>query len=482
MPGAQATTARPEDRQRTGRTARETRPVLQSSGERVLPVDPVRLFRRARELGRPCVYWERPEDGTVLVGVDAAYQIALDGAASSDWVFDDARREWERLVAGARLADAPAAPLLLGGFAFDPLRQSSPAWAGFPDGLLTLPQILYRQLGDEAWVTYSVVLPSGVEADRAIHALRDAWHWLAPRAETEEAAETAAPSSSGAAGASAAPLGVEAPDPAEWKRLVADASAAIRAGALEKVVLARALHLPVERVVRASVALGRLRAQVDSGCLFAFAARDQCFLGATPERLVRLVDGRVATAALAGSRSRGKTASEDEALAADLLGSAKDRREHAVVVHALVDGLRAAGVSASAAATPELLRLATVQHLHTPIVGEAEEGTTILDLLAGLHPTPAVGGAPRADALAWLREREGLARGWYAAPVGWLDCRGDGEFAVAIRSALLHRGGAALFAGCGIMGDSDPEAEYAESWLKFRPMLAALGRSGRPAH
>jgi len=123
-----------------------------------------------------------------------------------------------------------------------------------------------------------------------------------------------------------------------------------------------------------------------------------------------------------------------------------------------------------------VMKLGSVQHLYTPLSGCVDADRTILDLLARLHPSPAVGGYPRGEALAWIRQREGLDRGWYAGPVGWLDAQGNGDFAVGIRSALLDRYGALLFAGCGIMGDSRPEEEYAESELKLRPMQSALLR------
>ena len=121
------------------------------------------------------------------------------------------------------------------------------------------------------------------------------------------------------------------------------------------------------------------------------------------------------------------------------------------------------------------MKLRNVQHLFTPIVGRVDFGCDILDLVARLHPTPVMGGVPREPALEIIRRFEGMDRGWYAAPVGWMDARSEGEFAVAIRSALLHGAEATLFAGCGIVVGSDPDREYAESCLKLRPVLAALG-------
>jgi len=230
--------------------------------------------------------------------------------------------------------------------------------------------------------------------------------------------------------------------------------------------------------------LARLRATFPDACLFAVAPADGAagnpvFLGASPERLVSLAGGVVATSCLAGSIGRGTTAAEDDALGARLLGSAKDQVEHSLVARMLREQLGPLCDSLEIGETPELVRLANVQHLHTPIHGALRarsDGTVpcILDLVATLHPTPAVGGYPRHAALDLIRRRERLDRGWYAGPLGWLDRHGEGEFAVAIRSALLRGSEARLFAGCGIVGDSDPHSEYLESRLKLRAMLGAL--------
>ena len=176
---------------------------------------------------------------------------------------------------------------------------------------------------------------------------------------------------------------------------------------------------------------------------------------------------------LAGSIRRGRTPEEDQQLGQALQDSVKDRNEHTVVVQAMVEALYATCASLTVGPTG-LLKLGNIQHLCTPIIGPVADGQTLLDLVERLHPTPAVGGRPRVVALHWIRQHEQLDRGWYAGPVGWVDERGEGEFAVALRSALLHGDRATLFAGCGIMADSDPEREYVESSLKLKPMLTAL--------
>jgi isochorismate synthase len=178
--------------------------------------------------------------------------------------------------------------------------------------------------------------------------------------------------------------------------------------------------------------------------------------------------------ALAGSAPRGATEAEDRSLGSALLASSKNREEHEIVTTMLRVSLANLCSRTWIADTPKLLRLKNIQHLQTAIVGELQPGRSILEALQMLHPTPAVGGTPTEPALAFIRANENLDRGWYAGPIGWIDLHGDGEFAVALRSALLERRRATLFAGCGIVKNSDPEAEYAESCLKLQVILRSL--------
>jgi len=249
----------------------------------------------------------------------------------------------------------------------------------------------------------------------------------------------------------------------------------LREGDLKKVVLARQLNVRGQRRFDPARVLGRLRADYADCFGFAVALGDRCFLGATPERLVRLRQHSVRATCLAGSIARGTTPEQDRRLGEELLASAKDRAEHAFVVDAICAALDEVCGGKVSAGPLSLMKLRNVQHLFTPIVGRVANGRSVLDLVDRLHPTPAVGGSPRPAAIEKIRQFEGLDRGWYAAPIGWMDARGDGEFAVGIRSALLRGSQATLFAGCGIVAGSDPEREYAESCLKLRPMLSVLG-------
>ncbi len=249
----------------------------------------------------------------------------------------------------------------------------------------------------------------------------------------------------------------------------------IARGDYQKIVLAR------QRTVRASEPLHPLRMlnglrQRFPDC-YAFSVANgagQSFIGATPERLVRVSKGVLETEALAGSAPRGASASDDAMYGAALLRSEKDRREQDLVASTIRRGLESLGLTLEMPPAPVLRRLANVQHLHTPVRANLPEGVRLLDALARLHPTPAVGGAPRDVAVARIRSLEGFPRGLYAGALGWLNARGGGEFFVGLRSALVDGATAQLFAGAGIVAGSTPASEVAETDLKFRAMLSAL--------
>jgi isochorismate synthase len=270
-------------------------------------------------------------------------------------------------------------------------------------------------------------------------------------------------------------VGTVEDDAGDWKRMVEEARAQIRQGEIEKVVLARELRLALPPGDALVPAVRRLRRRYDHCTVFAFSRSASAFVGATPERLVQVDGATVRATCLAGSTARGAGEAEDAALGEALLNDPKERREHELVVRALRDGLGPVCSQVEIAGTPGLLRMPNVQHLYTAITGTLREPAGVLSLAGRLHPTPAVGGVPRDAAVSLIRRYEKFDRGWYAGPVGWMDRQGNGEFVVALRSALLGASEARLYAGCGILSDSDPEREYQESNLKLRPMLWALG-------
>ncbi len=395
-------------------------------------------------------YLERPGRGEALVGLGDAARVEAAGARR----FADADRASRELLERLSVRGEPGpGPLLVGGFGFEDAPPATPRWQGFPALGLVLPRHLELRRGERAWSLRAEGAEPGAE--------RPACGPVAPGSRTR-------------ADAPAFRARADAPLDA-YRRRVEQALGSIHAGALEKVVVARSCTVRGAAPLDAVGLLATLR-RIHPGCtLFAVALDDAVFLGATPERLVRRDGDQVRCAAVAGSAPRGGTPAEDQARARALLESKKDQEEHAIVVRALREGLGPFCHELRAPESPELLRTDGIQHLYTPVEGRlASPCPSVLRLAGAVHPTPAVGGTPSAAARAWLREHEGLDRGWYAGGIGTVDAAGDGAFAVALRSALLRGREASLFAGAGIVASSDPEAELAETRLKLRTILAPL--------
>jgi salicylate biosynthesis isochorismate synthase len=255
---------------------------------------------------------------------------------------------------------------------------------------------------------------------------------------------------------------------------VARAVERIHAGELEKVVLAREVVVEAPRAHDPAAIYGALREQFASCFCFCCGSPEAAFLGASPELLVRRSGAGAATVALAGSTRRSADPAVDDHLGQQLMRSAKDRREHEIVVRRIERALRGQSVWVEAAPEPGLVKVANIQHLATPIRAQLSQPRSAIELAGLLHPTPAVGGEPRDRALTAIEELEELDRGWYAGPVGWMDAAEDGEFCVAIRSALLRDRAGHLFAGNGIVADSEPEPELAETEVKLGALLPLL--------
>jgi menaquinone-specific isochorismate synthase len=264
----------------------------------------------------------------------------------------------------------------------------------------------------------------------------------------------------------------EDPGRAEWTESVRRILTAIDAGDVRKVVLARQLVVEAGAPFDRRIVLDRLRRSHPS--CFTYAAGS--FVGASPELLIRRRGDEVASCPMAGTVRRGATPAEDDDLTAGLRRSVKEAEEHRLLVEAVVAALTPVCVGPPTAGEPDVVRFPTLAHLATRVSGVLRRPAPSALALAGLlHPTPAVGGLPRAAALAAIADLEGFDRGLYAGPVGWVDAAGDGEWAVALRGAQLDGPRARLVAGAGIVAGSDPEAEWAETEAKLRPMLAAVG-------
>jgi menaquinone-specific isochorismate synthase len=406
----------------------------------------------------PRTFWAAPDEATV-VGSATAATITADGPDRFRAVRESAS---ELFAVGDVHAGALAArPRFFGGFAFHDEHSGDDPWVGYPGAEFVLPRVQLTYTDDGPWLTVNAVDadPEAVEK----------------RLETAEAELASLPTREERTD----PPGVRARERttsiAEWRESVTAATDRIEAGELRKVVLAQALETSLEQPLSLPDVVARLGETYPDCFRFLFEPADGSagFFGATPEQLVGLRGRTVETGALAGTTGRGDTPEEDEWLAEELLADDKNVHEHELVADAIREQL-APYAAAIQAGQRRIRRLATVQHIETPITAELADDEHVLTLVEALHPTPAVGGLPPSEALRTIRDTEPFERGWYAAPVGWFDAAGYGSFSVAIRSAIARGDTATLFAGVGIVADSDPDREWDEVQLKYRPILDEL--------
>ncbi len=433
-------------------------PVLAAVSFGIDPLDPLQVFGTMDDGQTPFFYWEGRQPGLAFFAWDRALE--LDGHGERRFVRIE--ENWQALCRHA-VVEGPLAPRLCGGFRFDPAGPRQKHWQAFGDASLDLARLTVLREGDTCRVLCQQLAEAGNDA--LTLAIR---HDSILRRLRQPARGRGQPA------AGSPHTGASTKDRRDWESKVAEAVRNIRQGQLGKVVLARSQNLPLGGIEAWHV-IEYLRRQHGNTQLFACRRGDSCFLGASPERLVQVRGGEAQTHALAGTAARSANAGEDARLGKALLDSAKDRHEHQLVVDAIRAALEPCSETLEIPGTPVLKQLASVQHLNTPIRARLAHGAGILRLVQALHPTPAVGGYPRAAALDYIRRHEGMDRGWYAAPLGWVDGEGNGDFLVALRSALLSPGhGGVLFAGCGLVGDSDPQLEYRETCLKLAAMQEAL--------
>jgi menaquinone-specific isochorismate synthase len=328
---------------------------------------------------------------------------------------------------------------------------------------MTLPEISLCRQGDEVFLTVNVVVSPGADAGA-----------IAARIEAR------------LAGLRSDPLPLldphlmERPEirsvlpPGDFEAAVEAATERIAGGEMSKVVLAREVTVGAAAAHNPAAVFGALREQFPSCFCFCAGTPEAAFMGASPELLIRRSGAGASTVALAGSTRRSSDPAVDDHLGEQLLRSDKNRREQRIVAERIVHKLRPHAVWVETAAEPEVIKVANIQHLATPILAQLAESHSAVGLAGILHPTPAVGGEPWPEAKQAIADLERMDRGWYAGPVGWMDATEDGEFCVALRSALLRDREARLFAGVGVVAGSDPAAELEETEVKLQALLPLL--------
>jgi isochorismate synthase len=437
-------------------------------------VDPSAVVCGSRRAGEQWFVFEQPDRGRfALAGLGEAISLQAAGGER----FASVAERWRALSASAvsDLPDDPdgGGPVAVGGFAFAPDGGSSPEWAGFQPASLTVPEAVLTRTerngerrggaGPVVRLTLAALAcPDDVPEDLLARVSRRVGELVAP----------------GLPLLDPAPAGrfllASAMPPEHYEAAVARAVELIGAGELEKIVLAREVQVHAPREYDPAAVFGVLREEFPSCFVFCIGRGDATLVAASPELLVRREGQRVSTLALAGSTRRSADPAVDDHLGEQLLRDESYREEHRIVVRRIERMLRPHAVWVAAGPEPTLVKIANIQHLATPIRAQLAGPMDTLELAGLMHPTPAVGGEPLDRAAPLIPALEGLDRGWYAGPVGWTDAAGDGEFCVALRCALLRGAVARCYAGNGIVRDSDPARELAETEVKLAALLPLL--------
>jgi menaquinone-specific isochorismate synthase len=439
--------------------------VIVSHIKEVDAIDPLHFFASGEDLylGER-FFWSTPTADFTMVGL--GNELVLENENHTSERFQKIEKEWKRLnkkVIADHKKQVGTGPLLFGGFSFDPIKEKDKLWDSFSEAKFVLPTNMLTVFKDKTYITINKLITPMDHLDSCIKHFEQVGEkefMLFPyQIDCEKGNEFAS---------------IELKT-TEWVEAVQQATADIRASEIDKVVLARQVHLEFTERIDPYQVVGRLQKEQPTSFIFEFENGLQHFVGATPERLIKKEENQVLSTCLAGSIKRGKTKNEDTLLGNQLLHDDKNLIEHNIVVKMIKDAFEQCCFEVSAPEAPALLKTKNIQHLYTPVKGFAKKGHTLLSMVERLHPTPALGGFPKEKAIEKIRELEPMHRGWYAAPVGWIDHEDNGEFVVAIRSGLIEGNRAALFAGCGIVEESDPESEYFETKIKLKPMLSALG-------
>ncbi len=453
------------------RARRSGEPTLATSTVKLSgEVDPSAVVCASRRVGEPWFAFEQPDRGGVALAA-LGEAMRLSGAGRDR--FASVADRWRRLAASAvgDPLDDPdrSGPVAVGGFAFAPDGGGTPAWDGFEPASMVVPEVVIRRAARAAREEPDVRLTLA-----ALMAPDDTAEGVLARLDgrLDELRECPLPM------LDPAPAGryrvTSAMPPEHYEAAVARARELIADGRLEKIVLAREVQAHAPRAYDPAAMLGVLRDAFPGCFCFCVGRDDATLVAASPELLVRREGHRVSTLALAGSTRRSADPAVDDHLGEQLLRDESYLEEHAIVARRIERTLRDHAVWVAAAPEPELVKIANIQHLATPIRAQLAAPIDALELAGLMHPTPAVGGEPRQVAMPLIPALEGLDRGWYAGPVGWTDATGDGEFCVSLRCALLRGNVARCYAGNGIVRDSRPQAELAETEVKLQALLPLL--------
>ncbi|MBS4222850.1 isochorismate synthase [Lederbergia citrea] len=407
-------------------------------------------------------FWKSSDQSSWIVGIGVSHVFY---GKNTNERFSEIQEQWETLINDAEIENPyeipGTGPLLFGGFSFDPESKKEKEWQSYGNSLFYLPKYMLTANDEQYYLTINFMDQSasskGMLLDEAFQFVNQLENWKVTSSDT--------------------PINIKDSDEIgkdEWVHTVKDIVKDLTETDLQKVVFARKMKLRFADQASSSYVLQQLIDQQPTSFIFAMEAEESCFLGASPERLVKKTGDHVLSTCLAGSMGRSKNVDKDNELGNFLLKDKKNLFEHELVVSMIENALKPYCVEMNIPEKPILMKTPDIQHLYTPVSGKTKPESSIFQIVKDLHPTPALGGVPTNAAMKVIREKENMDRGFYAAPLGWADYRGNGEFIVAIRSGILKEKEAVLFAGCGLVPGSVPKDELVETGIKFLPMLRAL--------
>ncbi|WP_249871152.1 isochorismate synthase [Oceanobacillus saliphilus] len=432
---------------------------LVSITKKIEKTDPLYFFNAAKHIGNRS-FWTSSDHLLLLAGAGMAHQMTSDQLR-----IEATQKQWDTLLREAFVYNPYGVPgtglVAVGGMSFDPKKKPTELWEKYKPSHFTIPEFLLTKYDDSYYFTINIYVKKNDHAKQLADELEQMERRLL--LPTDSTADDLIMT------------GCLEVAPQQWKKSVQKATEEIGRGKVEKIVLAREVRLKYNRKADITAVLSGLLKTQPNSYIFAYEIEEDCFVGATPERLVKIEGKQLLSTCLAGTAPRGSTKEEDVKLRDELLHDEKNLKEHDFVVTMIKQAIKDCCIQVNIPDKPVIYPLKNLQHLYTPVRGLLKNGYSIFDIVEKLHPTPALGGTPREESLSFIREHELLDRGWYGAPIGWVDSNKNGEFAVAIRSALIQGDEASLFAGCGVVKDSDPESEYEETKIKLLPMLSVLG-------
>lgn len=431
--------------------------------EKIMNIHPLSVYHFYQELGfTERFYWSNQENSLILTGIGTLVPFHH----STEEQYSAIEKEWKRFGEEVYIEQEycfGTGPLALGGFSFFDTYKNDQDWKNFSTSHFFVPKLMVTVTNEGTFITSNYEINEQTSLDELLNQYKEYDNYLEqfgmkqPKFIQSEC------------------ISQNEFEPNKWIESVKNAIQKMKDDQLDKVVLNRTLNATFSSDIDSSKVIYELETTRNVNYVIAYQLKDTVFISATPERLIAKKKNTVSSMCLAGSAAKGKTIEENKEASTWLLNSKKNNGEHAFVVNYIKETLRGYCDDLMIPSSPRIMATKSLLHLYTPVEGRLLNQVTLFQLIKALHPTPALGGFPKNEACRLIRELEPVDRGWYGAPIGWIDLEGNGDFAVGIRSALVKEENAILYAGCGVVQDSKPEEEFYETGVKFLPMLNALG-------